>query len=349
MHSPAVDAYLRHLAAEGFETQVEGTILAESVWPAPERSLHEVGVMVRRLHEIGRTFTPPPDARWMPWTLHSASGPVISHGNIAPWHVVFRDDRPAGLTGWEYAGPVDPLDEVAVTAFYCAQLFDDDLAAHIGLPSAVARAGWFRAFLDGYELPLGERADLVERILRWVIRDNGWYARVQGFTRTSADAEGLWTLVWQSRAGLWTLEHRTLLLDTAQLAMELPRRHELFEGFGPGELVAEERDGRGFLFIARADEYERYAVDLDSGAVVAVSDLSGVWHVNESVAAFVRSMETFTELCPFGTDDDCAEAADEFRARLREIDPTSLREDPGHWHGLLHDIAIGDYSAKEFA
>jgi hypothetical protein len=29
------------------------------------------------------------------------------------------------------------------------------------------------------------------------------------------DAEGLWTLAWQSRAALWTLEHRDLLTRTA--------------------------------------------------------------------------------------------------------------------------------------
>lgn len=140
----------------------------------------------------------------MPWSLRShADDAVISHGNIGPWHVVFRDQRPAGLIGWECAGPVDPIDEVAVTAWYCAQLFDD-VAVHIGLPPPGIRAGWFRCFLDGYGLPRAARASLVARILRFVITDDGWYARTQGFTRDSRDAEGVWTLAWQSRAALWT-------------------------------------------------------------------------------------------------------------------------------------------------
>lgn len=229
-----VHAFLRHLETEGFEaaprvvgsgfddagnevlTWLDGTIFAEEVWPDPERSLHEAGAILRRLHEASRSFTPPPDARWMPWTLHShAADAVISHGNIAPWHVVFDGARPAGLIGWEYTGPVDPTDEVAVTAWYCAQLFDDDLAVRIGLPAAATRAEWWRSFLDGYRLPRAARADLVDRVLRFVIADNGWFARMRGFTRESRDAEGLWTLAWQSRAALWTLEHRELLTRAA--------------------------------------------------------------------------------------------------------------------------------------
>ncbi|TDB83685.1 aminoglycoside phosphotransferase family protein [Actinomadura sp. KC216] len=227
-----VHAFLRHLEDEGFPaaprvvgsgfddagnevlTWLDGDIFARSVWPDPEQSMHDVGAMLRSLHEASRTFTPPPDARWMPWTLHTdAPDALISHGNVAPWHVVFRDGRPGGLIGWEYAGPVDPIEEVAVTGWYCAQLFDDDVAEEIGLPDAATRAGWFASFLDGYGLAHDHRADLIDRILHFVIRDNGWYARVQGFTPEST--EGMWTLAWQSRAALWTLEHRELLTRTA--------------------------------------------------------------------------------------------------------------------------------------
>ncbi len=53
----------------------------------------------------------------MPWTLRTQSADaVVSHGNIAPWHVVFEHEHPADLIGWEYAGPVDPLDQIPVTA-----------------------------------------------------------------------------------------------------------------------------------------------------------------------------------------------------------------------------------------
>jgi len=177
-----VHAFLRHLESAGFEAAprvvgtgfddagdevlgwIEGEVFARSVWPDPAGSLYEVGAMLRRLHAAGRDFTPPPAARWMPWSLHSGdAGAVVSHGNVAPWHVVFR-----GL-------------------------------------------------LDGYGLARAERVGLVDRIPRFAVRDNGWYARTQGFTQESRDGEGLWTLAWQSRAALWTLEHRDVL-ERAALA-----------------------------------------------------------------------------------------------------------------------------------
>jgi hypothetical protein len=52
-----------------------------------------------------------------------------------------RDDhhpRQADFIGWEYAGPADPLEEIAVTGWYCAQLHD--VAERAGLPGACARA-----------------------------------------------------------------------------------------------------------------------------------------------------------------------------------------------------------------
>jgi len=227
-------AYLQHLHANGFQTAptvvgsgfdddghevlswIEGTIFAHTVWPNPEESLHTVGHLLRRLHGVSRTFVPPVDARWMPWTMHTDSpSAVISHANIAPWHVIFRDEGPVGIIGWEFAGPVDSLEEVAVTAWYTVQFFDDDIAERQGLPPATERARWYRSFLDGYELPRAERAGIIDLMLRWAIKDNGYYARTQGFRPGDASVEGLWTMTWQSRAALWTLEHHDLFTRAA--------------------------------------------------------------------------------------------------------------------------------------
>lgn len=227
-------AYLHHLHANGFEAAptvigsgfdddghevlswIEGTLFAHTAWPNPAESLYTVGQLLRQLHDVSRTFVPPADAQWMPWTMHTDSpSAVISHGNIAPWHVIFRDGQPVSIIGWEYSGPVDPLEEIAVTAWYSVQFHDDDIAEREGLPPAAERARWYRSFLDGYELPRAERAGIVDLMLRWAIKDNGWYARTQGFRAGDVSAEGLWVLTWQSRAALWTIEHEDLLTRTA--------------------------------------------------------------------------------------------------------------------------------------
>jgi hypothetical protein len=218
-------ALLQHLEAAGYPasqrvvgfddigdevlTWIDGVVHAHSVWPQPEQSLFTVGRLLRDLHRCAGTFDPPADAVWMRWTLRrSGAGTVVSHGNIAPWHVVFRNDQPVGFLGWEYAGPVDPVEEVAATGWFCAQLFDDDVATRVGLPDAAARGRWLKAFLDGYGLPSSTRRHLVTVMVEFAIADTGWFARAQDFTPESTASEHLWLLSWQSRAALWMLEHR---------------------------------------------------------------------------------------------------------------------------------------------
>lgn len=233
--TPAVHALLRHLHAAGFGgcprvvgdgfddqgnevlTWIDGEVFPHRPWAEPEAVLWETGQMVRALHRAAVSFVPPPGARWMTWTLHCDSpGSIISHRNVAPWHIVIRDGHAAGLIGWEYAGPVDPLEEIAVTGWYCAQLHDDDIAGRAGLPGAPARARWLKAFIDGCEVPRRDRSGLITRMIEYAIRDTAGFARSRGITPDSTDPEPLWLLSWQIRAADWMLTHRALLESTIQ-------------------------------------------------------------------------------------------------------------------------------------
>jgi hypothetical protein len=97
---------------------------------------------------------------------------------------------------------------------------------------------------------------------------------------------------------------------------------------------------------------EQLGLDVVTGEVVAVNPAdASVWHVNESVQQFARSLAAFTERFPFyeqGAESEIHEAAArEFQSCLAGIDHTALDEDPGFWFTLLHDIAIGDYSDED--
>lgn len=228
-------ALLRHLEDVGFDacprvvgdgfddagrevlTWIEGEVVHPQPWDAPEPALFEVGRLMRRLHEATSSFVPPADARWMPWTLHER-GPhtIVSHCNIAPWNIVNRDGRPIAFINWEYAGPTDRLNEIAATGWYCAQLHGDDVAELVGLPAAEVRAGWLKAFLDGYGLPARERVGLVTRMIEFAVRDTAGYARVQGITPETTDASHVWLLAWQIRAADWMLRHRRLLQNAIE-------------------------------------------------------------------------------------------------------------------------------------
>jgi hypothetical protein len=223
-----VHALLRHLEEVGFAgsprvvgdgvdadgnevlTWIDGDIIHPHAWS--DEGVSRVGSLLRDLHTATAGFRPPPEAVWQPWWMHN-HGPdsVIGHCDAGPWHTVARDGVPVALVDWTLAGPVDRLDEVVATAWWNAQLHDDDVAERNNLPDAVTRARQLRLFLDGYELPTKHRADLVSRMIEFAIRDCAAEAARAHVTPESTDPAPLWALAWRARAASWMIHHRNLL------------------------------------------------------------------------------------------------------------------------------------------
>jgi Ser/Thr protein kinase RdoA (MazF antagonist) len=114
-----------------------------------------LGRMLRDLHAATRTFRPPDGAVWYPWHgrgLGSASK-IIGHCDVAPWNIVARDGLPVALIDWEFAGPVDPLVELAQLCWLNAKLHDDIVAEIEGLPPLAERTRQLAAIADGYGQP----------------------------------------------------------------------------------------------------------------------------------------------------------------------------------------------------
>jgi len=228
-----IHALLRHLEEAGFTgaprvvgdgfdaegnevlTFVEGAIVHPRAWS--DEGITEVGRLLRDLHNVTASFRQPPNALWQPWWMHRA-GPdsVIGHCDAGPWHTIVRAARPVAFIDWTLAGPVDRLDEVAVTAWWNAQLHDDDVAERNNLPDAAARAKQLRLFLDGYGLPHADRRDLVSRMIELAIRDCAAEAVGAGVTPDSTDPAPLWALAWRARAAGWMIRNRLLLERAVQ-------------------------------------------------------------------------------------------------------------------------------------
>ncbi|GAB2958130.1 aminoglycoside phosphotransferase/kinase family protein [Saccharothrix stipae] len=227
--TPTVHALLRHLADAGFTgaprvvgdgidadgnevlTYLGGSVVHPHAWT--DEGVWHAGALLRALHTATAGFRPPPGGTWQPWWMHDDTGPdtVIGHCDAGPWHIVARDGLPVGLIDWTLAGPVDRLTEVAAATWWNAQLHDDDVAERNGLPDAAHRARQAGLFLDGYELPPGDRADLVDRMIETAIRDCAAEATRAGITPESTDPVPLWALAWRARAAGWMIRHRSTL------------------------------------------------------------------------------------------------------------------------------------------
>lgn len=66
-----------------------------------------------------------------------------------------------------YAGPVDPLLELAQTCWLNAKLHDDRVAELEGLPDVEVRAQQLHAMVDGYGLAKAERSGFVDKLIEF--------------------------------------------------------------------------------------------------------------------------------------------------------------------------------------
>lgn len=228
----SVHALLRHLEAVAFDgsprvigdgfdregrevlSHIEGEFVHPHAWT--DDGVVVLGEMLRRFHDAAATFVAPPDATWQPWFTRSARPDAIyGHGDLGPWNIVARDGCPVGFIDWEFAGPVDRLDEVAQVAWLNAQLHDDDVAARSQLPPAGDRARQLGLFADAYGLTLAVREELVTRMIEHAVRDAANELTDPGGLKMAKAPEGPddpgWAVAWRLRSAAWLVRHRPLL------------------------------------------------------------------------------------------------------------------------------------------
>jgi hypothetical protein len=199
-------------------TYIEGEFAHPGPWTLDGASA--VGQLLRDLHKATASYRPPADAVWRPWFGRALGGAVyvIGHCDTAPWNIVARNGLPVAFIDWEYAGPVDPLVELAQACWLNAKLHDDFVAELDGLPPLSERAQQLRAIVDGYGLPAGERHGFVDRIIEFVVHDTAEQADEANVTpdTKSFDIDELgfnpmWALAWRARAAAWIMRHRRTL------------------------------------------------------------------------------------------------------------------------------------------
>ena len=163
--TPAVEALLEHLAAEGFQAAprtlgrdelgrqvleyIPG-VLADTVPPLSEEDLEHLGQLVRRLHDTLQTFVPPANAAWNV-AIPPDREELICHNDLAPWNLVRDGDRWVFID-WDGAGPGSRLWDLG----YLAQGFVPLWAG--GDPKVCGRR--LRRLADAYGLDDRQRRQL---------------------------------------------------------------------------------------------------------------------------------------------------------------------------------------------
>ena len=174
----ATHALLAHLAAAGFDgapralavnqgtetlTYIEGQA---AVLPVPaalltDAALVSVAQLLRRYHRAAASFDPA-GYRWpRPIPARFRTG-LVSHNDVHPANLVFREGRAVALIDFDLAGPGSAVWDVAAAARSWAPLYDEQDITDSRQGRALER---FRIFLDACELPLAERRRVAEALL----------------------------------------------------------------------------------------------------------------------------------------------------------------------------------------
>lgn len=220
--TPAVLELLRHLERCGYPFSprviesldpgeevlgyIPGEVDGRQNWGGD--AMFELGGILRGLHEATATFVMPAGAVWQDdwWVRASSDDAIIGHGDPAPWNIVAREGRPVALLDWEFAGPVDRLQEVAHAAWLNAQLYADDVIT----PATTDRLRRLGLFVDGYGLEAAERELFVDRLIEVAVlsaANEADDANVTPETKTGP----LWGVTWRVRSAAWMMKNRGLL------------------------------------------------------------------------------------------------------------------------------------------
>jgi hypothetical protein len=224
----ATHALLDHLAAVGFDgaprvlaagpatetlTYIEGRA---AVPPLPadvltDAALVSVAGLLRRYHRAVASFDPAGYSWPRPVPARYRTG-LVSHNDVYPANLVFRDGRAVALIDFDLAGPGSAAWDFAAAARSLVPLQDEADVTDSRAGRALDR---FRIFLEASGLPRAERREVAGAL----VANHDWtYAIVaEAAAAGHAGFADHWRAVAApaARARRWTLRHRRELTAAA--------------------------------------------------------------------------------------------------------------------------------------
>jgi len=174
----ATHALLTHLAAVGFDGAprvVAADATTETLtyidgWAAvpplrddllTDQALVSVAELLRRYHQAAASFEPA-GYRWPRRIPARFATMLVSHNDVHPANLIFRDGPAVALIDFDLAGPGSVAWDLASAARHWAPLYDERDIADWRQGHGLRR---FRLLLDAYGLPRAQRRAVAETIV----------------------------------------------------------------------------------------------------------------------------------------------------------------------------------------
>jgi hypothetical protein len=136
-----------------------------------------VGSLLARFHRAARSFTIPKDARWRGGFTRGVEHTVVCHNDPTIGNVVFRGDEAVALIDFDFAGPNDPLRDLAIAVQHWVPLGDP---ADVLTPAGWSPSDRLDGMCDAYGLPDTLRPRLLDLVEDYLERGQlGVKARVR--------------------------------------------------------------------------------------------------------------------------------------------------------------------------
>jgi len=184
--SVAVQSLLQYLERRGFNgaprflgfdqqgreilSFVEGEVgkypLQSYMWS--DENVVEAAFFLRRYHDATVGYIAPNGATWQFEYPDKSQHEVICHNDVAPYNIVYRNEKPQALIDWDTAGPGPRVWDIAYSLYRFVPLSHAQDMQLLGLTDPAKQAHRLRLFLDAYglTLPYTEILDVVERRLQ---------------------------------------------------------------------------------------------------------------------------------------------------------------------------------------
>ena len=224
-HSPAVHRLLKHLAKTGFSgaprvldsrpdteilTFIPGIAAYEPLpaWALTDQALRSFAQLLRDYHEHAESF----DEDGLPWQRNVPErwrGKLITHNDLNPANVVFRQEQAIALIDFDLAAPGCRAWDLAVAACFWIPLCDE---RHIQDSRRGATFARYRLLLDAYDA----RAALRREVAEATVDANIWISTI--IASGARHRHPAFTAIWEASAERYYYAHAWLLANQQRLA-----------------------------------------------------------------------------------------------------------------------------------